>query len=270
MNNNYNLAISEYVNSDDENRRNSYILKTLLMSIVLVIIYTFRKFVFKFLPKMITSKIGGLAIFTVIMACLIIYVAGPIRVFNKKIRQGKLRILTIIFVIIFVYAFMVVRLPNMAKIFEFNSEKILLILFSALLAGIIEELLFRCLIFNLFLVIFENKQYILIWSSLCNSILFGLMHFINLMHQSLHSTIGQVVFAITLGLASSYFRIISNNLIYSIIVHVYIDFNPVVIMRDTGSGNANLTSIFVVSTIIIILALICIWLFNERYNEVKK
>lgn len=138
------------------------------------------------------------------------------------------------------------------------------------MAGVIEELLCRGLLFNLFLAIFNKSKYFLVWASLCSSLFFGLFHFVNLIHQPLKSTLGQIAFAIALGMIFCYFRIITNNVIWGIVIHTYIDFSPQILTNNTGTKDIGLSVIIPIYLVILLLVLICIYIYNRHYNIVEE
>lgn len=112
---------------------------------------------------------------------------------------------------------MLLRLLDFFKMMNLSPKKIITAAILALMARVIEELLCRGLLFNLFLAIFNKSKYFLVWASLCSSLFFGLFHFVNLIHQPLKSTLGQIAFVIALGMIFCYFRIITNNVIWEIV-----------------------------------------------------
>lgn len=70
---------------------------------------------------------------------------------------------------------------------------------TAAAAGLIEELLFRGLLFNSLLVFLYRQKYRFLAASLISAALFGLMHAFNIVEQPLKSTVGQIVFAFGIG-----------------------------------------------------------------------
>ena len=99
------------------------------------------------------------------------------------------------------------RIFNDIKIFKLSMHRTLAIILIALAAAICEEILFLGILFNICLVVFRKNKYNLLWTSILTSIFFGLMHLINLGHQPLVAMIGQIIFAMALGLVFSYLRI---------------------------------------------------------------
>lgn len=135
-------------------------------------------------------------------------------------------------------------------------------------AGVCEELLFRGILFNIFLLIFRKGKYNIFWTAVVSSALFGLFHLINWAHQPLISTIGQIIFAFSLGLVLSYSHIWTNGLSLCVVLHFLWDFT--LQMAKSDWGNPNIPRILLANIPIIIVMLICIYAFNRRYLELNK
>jgi hypothetical protein len=110
-------------------------------------------------------------------------------------KEGKVKIITIIFCALVNYSILYWESDGkLGGSFNSMPEMMWSSICVALAAGIGEEFLMSCnLLFNLFAKIFENKQYVLVWSSFFSSVLFGLFHLINLTHgAALDATLQQV------------------------------------------------------------------------------
>ena len=99
--------------------------------------------------------------------------------------------------------------------------KILDVFTLAIFGGIIEEVLFRELIFNIFIEVFSKRKYLFVWASLAESFCFAIFHFLNLTHQSLLSTLGQVIIVFGTGLLITYIRLASNGIWLGMLFHIY-------------------------------------------------
>ena len=98
---------------------------------------------------------------------------------------------------------------------------ILLAIFATLLIGIAEELSFRGLIFG---ILVKNTKDKIILPLFTSSILFGLIHLVNLHHQPLVNTLIQALSAIAFGLFAATVYLKTNNLIFAILLHAMNDF----------------------------------------------
>ncbi|MFC6253628.1 CPBP family intramembrane glutamic endopeptidase [Secundilactobacillus hailunensis] len=108
----------------------------------------------------------------------------------------------------------------------------------ALSAGIYEEILCRGLLFSFFLGIFKARKQPLLWTAIASSLVFGLLHLMNLVGgQSLQTTLQQVFYAFVIGMMFSAIRISTNGLWVGILIHSLIDFDPSIATPMTGNGN---------------------------------
>lgn len=211
-------------------------------------------------------RVGIYIVITVAILIIGMKLAKTGQLFNKKIPQGKVKILTIIAITILTLQIGLLTLIVKVEIFKLPLIKILKILVAASMAGICEEVLFRGILFNSFLTLIAKNKYKFFLASLIGSMLFGLLHLVNLSHQSLLSIIGQIIFATSLGLALSYIRIVYNGMIWPILIHFWQDFSPVIATPDTGNSDVSLMLSYYVP--VAIFMLICIYAYNVRYNKV--
>ena len=158
----------------------------------------------------------------------------------------------------------------LAPIMQITHMTINKIISMFVMAGVIEELLFRGLLFNSLLSFFYHNKNRFLIAGLISSILFGCMHLINLAPQPLQSTVGQVIFAFTTGIILIYLRLLSNNIVWCMVLHFFIDFKPVILTSNTGSHNISLVKVFLAVLPLMILAIICLWLFNRHYVQTNK
>lgn len=188
-------------------------------------------------------------------------------VFVKLPREGKVKILTILFCIGILFLYLLIGRPeNWIQVFNSNIEVIIASVCVALAAGIGEEFLCRVLLFNLFIKLFENKKHLLLWASLCSSILFGLFHLINLTHgAALNATLQQVFYAAATGLAFSYVHIFTNLIWPSIILHFLLDLEPQISTMNTQASAWG--PVLLVFGIVAVFSLVCIYAFNSRFNK---
>lgn len=108
----------------------------------------------------------------------------------------------------------------------------------ALSAGIYEETLCRGLLFSFFIGIFKARRQPLLWTAMASSLVFGLLHLMNLVSgQSVQTTLQQVFYAFVIGMMFAAIRISTNGLWVSILIHSLIDFDPSIATPMTGNGN---------------------------------
>lgn len=154
--------------------------------------------------------------------CAISFSKTP-HIFNERLKQGKSIIMTIIYFIGLIVFYAVVGISNWGAVLTLDLSNKLLVILIALAAGIVEELLCRNLLFNLFTKCFANTKWVLIWGSLSSSAIFGLIHLANLTHQSLIPTLQQIFYAFAFGLMLCFVHIFSNRIWPCILLHFLMD-----------------------------------------------
>jgi len=130
--------------------------------------------------------------------------------------------------LIFVTAFIMMGLSQNWNTY-INTEFELLILFaiSTITVGIVEELAFRGTIFPLFIKSFKKAKRPIIVSAVLSSLMFGLVHFINLFSQTenLIGITSQVFFATAIGVFFCGLMIRTENILIPCIIHALINFS---------------------------------------------
>ncbi|MGM0582906.1 MAG: CPBP family intramembrane glutamic endopeptidase [Bacteroidota bacterium] len=109
-----------------------------------------------------------------------------------------------------------------------NSDPDLFILFaiSVLLIGLVEEILMRGLVLPLFIKSKIQSEYALYFGVICSSIIFGIIHYINLFHQPENITgiTSQVFFAISIGIFFGALMLRTGNIFLVGIFHAFVNF----------------------------------------------
>ncbi|TXT60906.1 MAG: CAAX amino terminal protease self-immunity [Promethearchaeota archaeon] len=149
-----------------------------------------------------------------------------------------------------------------------TEENLGIFLFVKMLRpGLWEEIAFRGVILTLLLKKFSVKKSIII-----DGILFGLMHFFNLIGgQDLFSTISQVIYASTLGFAFAYLFIRTESLIPCIISHYLINAVNPLFNNFNPTVNTFFSLFYAVIFIVILPPLINIYLIkiiSDKYDSV--
>lgn len=263
------LALNSYVNLDNDEARKRNSWKMLLGFVILTVMYALWPVISRL------SRIGYIkdlliAVLILVLAPLLIHFCCTTKVLRNRMHFDKVqKIWSWILLIVSLPYINSILLVPIIQSFRLSVTKIFSMFVMALMAGIIEELLFRGLLFNCLLSFFYHHKYHFIIAGVVSSVLFGCMHLINLTHQPLQSTIGQIIFAFTTGLILIYLRLLSNNIVWCMVLHFFIDFKPVILTSNTGSHNNPIGKIFLAVMPLMILALICIWLFNRQYLKLN-
>lgn len=108
-----------------------------------------------------------------------------------------------------------------------NSPRELLLLFtiSTVVVGIVEEFTFRGVLFPLFIKSFANAKSPILISAILSSFMFGLTHFLNLLHQpgNIVGITSQVFFATSIGVFFCGLMVRTENILLPSLVHALIN-----------------------------------------------
>ncbi|WP_257611211.1 CPBP family intramembrane glutamic endopeptidase [Oenococcus oeni] len=186
--------------------------------------------------------------------CLIYLLINP---FNhvqslETIKNWKANLL--VYLSFLVFAYLTIRAETLT-IYDFNWENI----FDCLTIGVVEEGIFRLLIFNWFLSKYRQNFFGVLLAALISSFWFALMHFSNLITQaeSLYYVICQMFFAFYLGFMCATIYYYSKAIWIPIVFHALNDFvafssNPLLYI----SGFKELESILFIRILPLIIALL--------------
>lgn len=266
MKDKYYLALADEVELDKKDKVKKAVIGLIILEVILQICYQLYPFLLMLANKNQLISIAILAIFIIVFAIVAEHFSLTTKVFNERLKPLA-RWLTTITIIILTLIILGDGV-QISSVFKLSVNKIIKIISVALPAGVCEELLFRGILFNIFLLVFRKNKYNIIYTVVISSVLFGLYHLMNLAHQPLISTIGQVMGATLLGLILSYLHLWTNSLVWCIILHFLQDLAPQLAKSDWG--NPHITNVMIMSIPLIIIMLICIYAFNRRYLEMKE
>lgn len=241
--------------------------KMLLAWAILMLVYTYVGFffsttdVFK-IPKPWNTVVGLIVV--IIVAVLCVRFGKTTKVFSKRLKLKKSTwVIAIILLAFFGFIVIFGKLGNWIAVFKLSSTPMIMTFCVALCAGIGEEFLMRNLAFNTCLAFLKNSRYSIFWSSVISSAVFGLIHLVNLTHQSWNATGQQVFYAFALGLIFMLIHVLTNNMKVTPIVHFLFDLQPAI--RSMSVGESSWSNILIFWGILIVLSLISLWLINRDY-----
>lgn len=259
------LALADQIDFNDQKQTKTVLVKMIWLEIILQICYQAYPFVTKYLIGNRVLKDVFVAIYLIVFTMATLHFGLTTKVFDKRVKTHRaVKVLTAVYFVL-LGLMVVMNIFTHSMVFKLPGHKIVSIALIALSAAICEEFLFRGILFNIFTVALRKNKYNIFWTSVICSVLFGLFHLINLFHQPLVSTIGQIIFAMALGFILSYLRILSNGIIFGIIVHFLQDCSPQVASSNTG--NSNIAFVSAVYIPVSIFMMICIYLFNRQLNK---
>jgi len=180
--------------------------------------------------KLFDEQIAKLVSSIIIRTILIVVVFALIRKFQQINFTGlnnwkKLKNPQTLFV---VTAFIIMGLSqNLNTYIQTEFELLILFTMSTVAVGIVEELAFRGTVFPLFIKSFKKSKRPIVVSAVLSSLMFGLVHFINLFSQP-ENVIGitsQVFFATAIGVFFCGLMVRTENILIPCIIHALINFS---------------------------------------------
>ncbi|MBP2057374.1 membrane protease YdiL (CAAX protease family) [Lactobacillus colini] len=262
-----NLALNRYIDLENKAERNNYIKSTLIGFIILSFAYLFLPFITSAISKVSSVYLAAiiLFIFAVAIATFAYKICQTTKIINSRVKLGKSVILTILVLLILVVIPIISSIPEKVAVWHSPIIKSLRVIMTAIYAGICEEFLFRGLIFNASLAYFSKSKYKFVWTILTTSLVFALFHFINMLHQPLTSTIGQVLSVFAIGMAWGYIRLLANGISIIILLHIWQDIGLGVLSTNLGTSHVGTQlGVALVEGAIILL---CLVIFDKKYSE---
>lgn len=158
--------------------------------------------------------------YVLLVAAFIYYGLGSLKVRNQKFRRTPLLITTLTICCLPVFLFV-----SPLQIFGvLRSPKAVSAICLAFSGGILEEFVFRGLVFSLFQKIFVNSRWPLTFAGILSSVCFGLFHSVNLLNgQTIEATLQQIFYATCIGLFFVVVRVSTNTLMWSALLHSLFD-----------------------------------------------
>lgn len=240
--------------------------KMLIAGIVLTLIYviaglvTFANYVAEPWNRIIYAAIA------IAIAFVCLHYSKTTKVLNVHVKQGKFVIYTVVLCLLAIWLY-IGKISNWIEVFKQTPVTIIACLFTALAAGVCEEFLFRNLFFNFFIGVYHNQKHVLFWATLTSSLIFALMHLVNLYHQDWHTTAEQICLVFCVGIIFCVFHILSNTMWLPVLMHFLYDFSPM--MKNGVSHGQSWTMIVVVVVILLVSYLIWLWIFNKKVVQAK-
>lgn len=125
-----------------------------------------------------------------------------------------------------------------------NPSKLCLFLFFVFSVGIVEEVVFRGIIFPLLIKNFKNVKKPILKAAILSSFLFSAVHFVNLFSQpeNIIGITSQVFFALSIGVFLCGLMIRTENILIPIVIHALVNFSfGSGELKDTIQQTSNIT-----------------------------
>ncbi|WP_251716114.1 CPBP family intramembrane glutamic endopeptidase [Lactobacillus agrestimuris] len=263
MENKYYLAIADEVELDHKDNVKKTIIGLIILEVMLQLCYQLYPVLLSLLSK--NCRVIVMAILVTFFVAVTKHFSFTTRVFNKQVKPLDKWLIKITLIILVLKVLL--DLINVSSVFKLPIHQVVVIGLAALIAAVCEEFMFRGILFDIFLLIFRKSKFNIFWTAITSSALFSLSHLINLTHQPLISTLGQIIITFLLGLIFSYLHIWTNGLTWCIIFHFFQDFSPQLAKSDLG--NPHIVGVMIMNVPVIIVMLICIYAFNTRYLKLN-
>lgn len=140
------------------------------------------------------------------------------------------------------------------------------VLFMCIFVAIAEEYYFRGLLIPLFLKVFQGNAY---WAVIGSSVLFGLMHSVNLRVLSFGYVSIQVIFAMSLGLLFGAIYVRTDNLFISIFLHFLRDVAPL-LLPDTMKNAANMSFSPITLIFCVMIFILALFIAHKQTLGIEK
>lgn len=212
---------------------------------------------------------GGVRlVFAVVVAGIVYYVLGTMKIFEKKIKLGTFaKIWGFIFGICLGGLFLLISILGHSAMMM-HVKTLAADTMMALSAGIFEEFLCRGLLFSAFLSVFEKTKYKFTGAALASGIFFGLFHFMNLISgQGIAQTLQQATYAFVIGAIFASIRLTTNTLVWVVLIHWLIDWQPGISVTHTVSTIASWPVFLAVWGTLLVVTVIFLVAFDGSYNH---
>lgn len=227
--------------------------RQLQWGIFLFLIFIFLNFFF----YDTTETFKGLwsLLFSIISLCIFIVSAGTTKLLLAKIKMTKsIAIWCGLCIFIFVIEMLVYNIPQniyiviTSKYFWTNS-------FDALSAAIFEESICRGLLFSSFigLGVYRGTKLNITKSAIYSSLLFSSFHFMNFLSGSANIVLQQMFSAVAIGVFFVMIRVLTNGILWPIVIHFLLDWGPLVSYSYNGTSNWGIT--LIIFTLILTLSI---------------
>lgn len=166
-------------------------------------------------------------------------------------------------------------LYNDPSLFRIDVGIIVVALINTIAIGFTEEILFRGLIFRNFLRRYGKTKKGIYLSMIISSLIFGIIHMVNMSSSSPDSIIQQVIYAASMGVIFSIMYLVTGNLLVPILCHGLFDFTDSVIpgfynIPFSSSMSSDWLVNVGVAIVFIIIAIILIKRFDLENSELIK
>lgn len=203
-----------------------------------------------------------LVILFILMLLVRIFSGNTDKIFSTKIKTSKwinFSFYLIIFISVCEY-----RQIGSSWIQVFSNKDISAGI-DALTTAICEEFLFRILFYKMFLKIFADMKYFLLWAAVCSTLMFSLIHLFNLSHQAFEVTFQQLFSTFGWGMIYCAIYLYNNRIFIPILMHFLWDLRPNI--HTANNPLSSWTDVILSFLLNTMLACAYIYFYNRYINS---
>lgn len=207
-------------------------------------------------------------VFALVVAGIVYYVLGTMKLFDRKIKLGTFaKIWGFVFGICLGGLFLLISILGHSAMMM-HAKTLASDTMMALSAGVFEEFLCRGLLFSAFLSAFQNFKYKFTSAALASGIFFGLFHFMNLVSgQGITQTFQQAIYAFVIGAIFASIRLTTNTLVWVVLIHSLIDWQPGISVTHTISSVASWPVFSAVWGTLLIVTVVFLFAYDGSYHH---
>ncbi len=145
---------------------------------------------------------------------------------------------------------------NWIDVVQLSIDKTISCFMVAVSAGLFEELLVRGLILSALMEAFKNSRHRLLIAGSLSAVIFGILHYLNLLFMPLSATNQQVFYATALGIVLAGLMLRYQRLWPLVLIHFGFDFQPFIIQSGSAENPWGfLLAVFVPTAVVGAIAL---------------
>lgn len=217
-------------------------------------------------PELIYDMIG--AVFKLLLAL------GFFLLFRKTIQNGEKDHISVPW---FLFCFLYLGIPFFGnavmailgvKELKSGSIEIAVAVLSGIAAGIVEEIIFRGVVYNRLNGLFKGKRTACVLAAILSSGVFALCHFANLTSYSFIAVLTQAIYAFAAGMCFCGIYLFSGKLIVTILLHSIVDIcaNLPVTQKLTQVNSFDPLSL-ILSSILLVEGVVLILIHQRKINK---
>jgi membrane protease YdiL (CAAX protease family) len=194
-----------------------------LLSVCLLVLFITRKLLEFYVCKIEIEYLTKTIVKLFLLGVAIIFIKKN-KLYSMPLFKNFYIFLSIIIIVI-ILVYLNTQNSIVSNNFNINSSLLIAFLFSCLVTGFFEEVIFRVMFFKIFINFNSHVNNKTVFRSyIYTSLLFGLVHFVNLNSSGFLNVLNQVLLAFGLGLLLQVLLAKYNNILFIATIHSLINY----------------------------------------------